>query len=170
MKRRVIWAVLIAVLGLLMAFGQKIVPYSLLVTTGITVVLMIVARWLSGGRFPGETGFPRGGTLPGRGADRPVDGGGPVWVCLWAMGDDPAGDSQPDDSRVCGGHSGRSGRRVLCRFVWAAAGQRRGFLFPAAFILSKTRCFCACCFYRCLLNFPLRRATPAILWIWCRRA
>lgn len=64
MKRRVIWAVLIAVLGLLMAFGQKIVPYSLLVTTGITVVLMIVARWLSGGHFPGETGFPRGGRYP----------------------------------------------------------------------------------------------------------
>lgn len=64
MKRKLIWGGLIVVLGVLMALGQNLLPYGLLIVTGVAVVLMIVARYMSAGKFPGTCGYPVGGRYP----------------------------------------------------------------------------------------------------------
>lgn len=68
MKRKLIWGGLIVVLGVLMALGQTLLPYGLLIVTGVTVVLMIVARYVSAGKFPSTCGYPVGGRYPAVGA------------------------------------------------------------------------------------------------------
>lgn len=68
MKRKLIWGGLIVVLGVLMALGQTLLPYGLLIVTGVTVVLMIVARYISAGKFPSTCGYPMGGRYPAVGA------------------------------------------------------------------------------------------------------
>lgn len=68
MKRKLIWGGLIVVLGVLMALGQTLLPYDLLIVTGVTVVLMIVARYVSAGKFPSTCGYPVGGRYPAVGA------------------------------------------------------------------------------------------------------
>lgn len=68
MKRKLIWGGLIVVLGVLMALGQTLLPYGLLIVTGVTVVLMIVARYVSAGKFPSTCGYPVEGRYPAVGA------------------------------------------------------------------------------------------------------
>ena len=60
---------------------------------------------------------------------------------------------------------------VCCAVLYGPQLVNEGVSCSQPLLYLANPLFCACCFYRCLLNFPLRRGhTLQFLWIWCRRA